>query len=67
MASDDSHLDRAGMARARSLLTLPPRRERIWPLLAAAALLAVVSIVFAVAMVLAPPVVKEPVASERAP
>jgi hypothetical protein len=67
MASDDSNLDRAGMSRARALLAPPRRRQRIWPVLAAAALLAVVSIGFAVAMVLAPPVTKEHVAAPRAP
>ncbi|HEY3951334.1 hypothetical protein [Phenylobacterium sp.] len=55
MAKPDSAVDRDLLAYARALLTPPPKRERVWPALAAAGLLAVSSLVFAVAMVTAPP------------
>jgi hypothetical protein len=47
------------MARARGLLKAPLKRERAWPALAAAALLAVSALAFATAMVMAPPLVSE--------
>ena len=47
------------MARARGLLKPPLRRERAWPALAAAGLLAVSAIAFATAMLMAPPLVSE--------
>ena len=59
MASIDSALDREQMARARSLLETPKRPERMWPVLAAAALLAVSALTFATAMILAPPLTSE--------
>ncbi|HEY0436917.1 MAG TPA: hypothetical protein VGC92_09765 [Phenylobacterium sp.] len=59
MASVPSALDPGAMARARGLLKSPLRRERAWPALASAALLAVSAIAFAVAMLTAPPLVHE--------
>ncbi len=53
------------MARARSLLEAPKRPERMWPALAAAALLAVSALAFATAMIMAPPLTSEHVAVER--
>jgi hypothetical protein len=51
----DSVLDPDQIARARALLKPPTRRERMWPAIGAATLLAVTAIAFATAMVLAPP------------
>ena len=64
MAKDDSRLDRDEVARARALLGPPVRRARMWPVVAAAALLAAACIGFAVAMILAPPVTTEHVAKQ---
>ena len=61
MASPTSALDPEAMARARRLLERPRPAERTWPVLGAAALLAVSAIVFAVAMITAPPLVREPI------
>jgi len=65
MSTLDSALDAAEIARARALLRPEAPRERIWPALAAAACLAVSALGFATAMVLAPPLVTEPVPAER--
>jgi hypothetical protein len=65
MSIADSALDPAEIARARALLKPAKSRERIWPALAAAGCLAVSALGFATAMILAPPVVSEPVAAER--
>jgi hypothetical protein len=51
--------DADALERARSLLERPKRNERVWPVLAAAALLAVSALAFAAAMITAPPVVSE--------
>jgi len=59
MAVAASALNSAALARARGLLKPPLRRERVWPALAAAALLAVSALAFATAMVMAPPLVSE--------
>ena len=59
MGAGDSILDGAAMAEARALLTARARPERLWPALAAAAGLTMASLVFAVAMVTAPPVTIE--------
>jgi hypothetical protein len=59
MATAPSALDYAALARARGLLKPPLRRERAWPALAAAALLAVSALGLATAMVMAPPLVSE--------
>ena len=66
MSMSDSALDPAAVARARTLLKPPVRRDPMWPALLAATALAVTSVVFATAMVLAPPVTTEHVA-ESAP
>ena len=55
MGEGDSALDAGEIARARALLRTPPRRDRAWPAVAAAGLLAISAIGFAAAMVLAPP------------
>jgi len=62
MASLTSALDPDAMAQARALLKRPERRERIWPALGAAALLALSALVFATAMIMAPPLTSEHVA-----
>ena len=59
MATAASALDYAALARARGLLKPPLRRERVWPVLAAAAALAVSALSLATAMVMAPPLVSE--------
>jgi hypothetical protein len=65
MPPADSALDADRIARIRALLV--PRRapQRVWPVLAAAAFLAVSALAFATAMILAPPLVSEHVAPER--
>jgi hypothetical protein len=50
------------MAQARGLLAPPERKARMWPVLGAAGLLAISALTFATAMILAPPLVREPVA-----
>jgi hypothetical protein len=65
MVGIDSALDREAMARARALLEAPQRRERIWPVLGAACLLAASALTFATAMILAPPLTSEHVGHER--
>ena len=65
MAAADSALDALELARARALLNPPTVREPIWPALAAAGALAVSALVFATAMVLAPPAVSDHVAAQR--
>jgi hypothetical protein len=59
MSMSDSALDPREVARARSLLRTPVRRDPMWPALLAATALAVTSVVFATVMVLAPPVQTE--------
>jgi hypothetical protein len=59
MSFTDSALDGEALARARSLLTPRKPRERVWPVLAAAGLLAISALAFATAMILAPPVISE--------
>jgi hypothetical protein len=61
-----SVLDADAMSRARALLIRPVQRERLWPVLGAATLLAISALAFATAMILAPPVVTQHVVSERA-
>lgn len=56
MALRDSALDPEALDRARGLLSVAPARDATWPALAAAAALALTSVVFAAVMVLAPPV-----------
>jgi hypothetical protein len=62
MASTPTALDAEAMAEARALLEKPERPARTWPVLAAAAALAVASLGFATAMISAPPLVTEHVA-----
>jgi len=59
MSLTETALDAAAIDRARALLARPRPRERIWPVLAAAALLALSALAFAAAMILAPPVISE--------
>jgi hypothetical protein len=59
MSSIESALDGEAMDRARALLRSPKPRERVWPVLAAAGLLAGSALVFATAMIMVPPVVSE--------
>ena len=65
MAPSDSVLDPDQLARARVLLVRPERPQRMWPVLAAAALLALSALAFATAMILAPPLTSEHVAHQR--
>jgi hypothetical protein len=62
MPARDSALDPDAIARARALLEPPAKRDRLWPVLGAAALLAFCALTFATAMIMAPPVVSEHVA-----
>jgi len=59
MTTSSSALDPDALARAKALLERPTRPERLWPVIGAAALLAVSAVVFATAMVLAPPLVSQ--------
>ena len=59
MSMNDSALDALEVARARTLLKSPMRRDPMWPALVAATVLAVTSVVFATVMVLAPPLQTE--------
>ena len=52
-------------ARARELLAPRRRPERTWPAIAAAGLLAASALAFATAMILAPPLISQHVATER--
>ncbi|HEY8004626.1 MAG TPA: hypothetical protein VIE16_10390 [Phenylobacterium sp.] len=58
-------MDAAAIARARALLTAPKRPYKIWPVLAAAAFLAITALAFATAMILEPPLTSEHVAHQR--
>jgi hypothetical protein len=62
MTTAHSALDADEIARARALLGPVKVRQRIWPVLTAAACLAVSALAFATAMVLAPPLVSQHVA-----
>lgn len=53
------------MAQARALLARPERKERVWPVLGAAALLAFSALTFATAMILAPPLTIEHASAEH--
>jgi hypothetical protein len=65
MTSPSTALDPDAIARAKALLERSERRERIWPVLGAAALLAISAITFATAMVMAPPLTSEHPADQR--
>lgn len=66
MPSQFSVIDPAAIAEAKALLAPPQRRERLWPVLGAAGLLAASALVFATAMVVAPTLTSEHVAQDRA-
>ncbi len=59
MAGTVTAIDAEALGRARDLLDRPKRRERIWPVLAAAAAFAVSALMFATAMIAAPPLASE--------
>jgi hypothetical protein len=63
MSMHDSALDPPQVARARALLKAPVRRDPWWPALLAATALALTSVAFAAAAVLAPPLQTEHVES----
>jgi hypothetical protein len=65
MVTADSALDAKEIARARALLKPSKSSQRIWPVLAAAAFLAVSALAFATVMVLAPPLVSQHVSAGR--
>jgi hypothetical protein len=59
MSMGDSALDPQQVARARALLKARVRKDPMWPALLAATALAITSVAFATAMVLAPPLQTE--------
>lgn len=61
----DSALDSAAIAYARALLRKPARRQKMAPVLAAAAFAAFSAMTFAVVMVMAPPAVVQHLPSDR--
>jgi len=61
----DSALDTAALAYARALLRKPMRRQKMGPVLAAAAFAALSAVTFATVMVIAPPAVVQHLPSER--
>ena len=65
MPPADSALNADQIARARALLVPRKPPQRMWPVLVAAAFLAVSALAFATAMILAPPLVSEHVAHQR--
>ena len=62
MESLTSALDPDAMAQARALLVRQEPPQRMWPVLGAAALLAISALIFATAMITAPPLTSEHVA-----
>jgi hypothetical protein len=66
MVTADSALDPDQMAYARALLAPAERPERMWPVLGAAALLAGSALIFAAAMITAPPLTSEHTAQQHA-
>ena len=66
MATLDSLLDADAMAEARALLAPATPRERLWPVLGAAGLLALSALVFAAAMITAPPLTGDHVTQDPA-
>jgi hypothetical protein len=65
MSPADSALDTAAIAYARALLRRPMRRQKMGPVLAAAAFAAVSAVTFATVMVMAPPAVVQHLPSDR--
>ena len=66
MATTLSALDTEAMDRARKLLEREEKPQKIWPVLGAAAMLAVSALAFATAMVMAPPLTSEHSARDHA-
>ena len=65
MVSSDSALDPVAMAYARALLRPKERRQKMGPVLAAAAFAAICALSFATVMVLAPPAVIQHLPADR--
>ena len=65
MDPTDSALDTAALAYARALLRTPARRQKMAPVLAAAAFAALSALTFATVMVMAPPAVTQHLPAER--
>jgi len=64
--ADAAHaIDPEALARARALVETPARTASMWPVLAAAAALALSAMVFATVMVTAPPLTHEHPAQAR--
>lgn len=61
----DSALDTAALAYARALLRKPMRRQKMGPVLAAAAFAALSAVTFAAVMIIAPPAVVQHLPSDR--
>ena len=61
----DSALDTAAVAYARALLRRPARRQRMGPVLAAAAFAALSAVTFAAVMVMAPPAITQHLPADR--
>ena len=61
----DSALDTAALAYARALLRKPMRRQKMGPVLGAAAFAAFSAVTFATVMVMAPPAVTQHLPSDR--
>jgi hypothetical protein len=65
MAATDSTLDPVALAYARALLKSPLRRQKMWPVVAAAAFAAACAILFATVMIMAPPAVTQHLPADR--
>jgi hypothetical protein len=65
MATTLSALDPEAMARARALVERSEKPQSLWPVLGAAAMLAISTVAFATAMIAAPPLTSEHPAQER--
>lgn len=65
MSAADSTLDTAALAYARALLRTPTRRQKMLPVLIAAAFAASAAVSFAAVMVLAPPLTTQHLPKER--
>ena len=59
MATTAIALDPETLERARALLEKPVRRQRVWPVLLAASAFALSALLFAAAMIAAPPLTSE--------
>jgi len=67
MRTADSALDHEALAYARALLKAPLTRERPWRTVAAAAAAAASALLFAYAMIVAPPVTQSHLVIDEAP